>query len=474
MDSRNSMFVLASDVLLAEQQTNNQFMSVKMRMQSTNGNKNKQGVTEAFIDEIVANPEKYDCTPLYADKTNLQAGRYGQLGHKFNRITHTFGTDQVGSFALNSFEKVKDEFGTCLYGEVRIPKRESDICAAVKEMYDKGILCFSFELTYDPEHVIYDGEVMYVDAAETNTLNGMAIVSVPAYPEAVALDQVAEAEEELTDNTEPTQIISETAEKSGTDTNEVNEEMDKVKEANASTVEEVMIDTASQQTVERVSDLEDEPNVAAEEVNAAVDEKVKPEDKTEEQKEEASAEEAPAPDPAKEEEKKEEKPEETPEEKKEEAKAEDFGEKPPEMNRVIETVEETYVTRITRMQETIAEQEAMIASLQEKVKDYDAIQAELNQYKEAAQKKEHEQKINKATAYAETMGLNVEDDEVKSAIASLDYEKLADLSVAVAQAAKKATEESENKDQSNAVGQIFSSYNGIIEDMTFGGIISGR
>ena len=469
MDSRNSMFVLASDVLLAEQQTNNQFMSVKMRMQSTNGNKNNQGVTEAFIDEIVANPEKYDCTPLYADKMNLQAGRYEQLGHKFNRITHTFGTDQIGSFALNSFEKVKDEFGTCLYGEVRIPKRESDICAAVKEMYDKGILCFSFELTYDPDHVIYDGKVMYVDAAETNTLNGMAIVSVPAYPEAVALDQVAEAEAELTDNTEPTQIISETVEKSGTDTNEVNEEMDKVNEANASTVEEVMIDTASEQTVERVSDFEDEPNVAAE-ANAAVDEKgeeVKPEDNTEEQKkEEASAEEAPA--------NEDEKKEETPEENKEEAKAEEASDRPPEMNRVIETVEETYVTRITRMQETIAEQESMIASLQEKVKDYDAIQAELNQYKEAAQKMEHDQKLNKATVYAETMGLNVEDEEVKSAIASLDYEKLADLSVAVAQAAKKATEESENKDQSNPVGQIFSSYAGIIDDMTFGGIISGR
>lgn len=469
MDSRNSMFVLASDVLLAEQQTNNQFMSVKMRMQSTNGNRNDQGVTEAFIDEIVANPEKYDCTPLYADKMNLQAGRYEQLGHKFNRITHTFGTDQIGSFALNSFEKVKDEFGTCLYGEVRIPKRESDICAAVKEMYDKGILCFSFELTYDPDHVIYDGKVMYVDAAETNTLNGMAIVSVPAYPEAVALDQVAEAEAELTDNTEPTQIISETVEKSGTDTNEVNEEMDKVNEANASTVEEVMIDTASEQTVERVSDFEDEPNVAAE-ANAAVDEKgeeVKPEDNTEEQKkEEASAEEAPA--------NEDEKKEETPEENKEEAKAEEVSDRPPEMNRVIETVEETYVTRITRMQETIAEQESMIASLQEKVKDYDAIQAELNQYKEAAQKMEHDQKLNKATVYAETMGLNVEDEEVKSAIASLDYEKLADLSVAVAQAAKKATEESENKDQSNPVGQIFSSYAGIIDDMTFGGIISGR
>lgn len=469
MDSRNSMFVLASDVLLAEQQTNNQFMSVKMRMQSTNGNRNEQGVTEAFIDEIVANPEKYDCTPLYADKMNLQAGRYEQLGHKFNRITHTFGTDQIGSFALNSFEKVKDEFGTCLYGEVRIPKRESDICAAVKEMYDKGILCFSFELTYDPDHVIYDGKVMYVDAAETNTLNGMAIVSVPAYPEAVALDQVAEAEAELTDNTEPTQIISETVEKSGTDTNEVNEEMDKVNEANASTVEEVMIDTASEQTVERVSDFEDEPNVAAE-ANAAVDEKgeeVKPEDNTEEQKkEEASAEEAPA--------NEDEKKEETPEENKEEAKAEEVSDRPPEMNRVIETVEETYVTRITRMQETIAEQESMIASLQEKVKDYDAIQAELNQYKEAAQKMEHDQKLNKATVYAETMGLNIEDEEVKSAIASLDYEKLADLSVAVAQAAKKTTEESENKDQSNPVGQIFSSYAGIIDDMTFGGIISGR
>ena len=57
------MFVLASDVLLAEQQTNNQFMTVKMRMLSTRANKNDQGVTEAFIDEIVANPEKYDCTP---------------------------------------------------------------------------------------------------------------------------------------------------------------------------------------------------------------------------------------------------------------------------------------------------------------------------------------------------------------------------------------------------------------------------
>lgn len=459
MDSRNSMFVLASDVLLAEQQTNNQFMTVKMRMLSTRANKNDQGVTEAFIDEIVANPEKYDCTPLYADKMNLLAGRYDRLGHKFNRATHTYGTDQIGSFALNAFEKVNDEFGTSLYGEVRIPKRESDICAAVQEMYERGIQNFSFEVTYSPDNVIQDGKVMYVDAAETNTLNGMAIVSVPAYPESVALDLVAEAGNE--GDTDPTEMNSET-EKPGTDTNEVNEEMDKVNEANASTVEEVMIDTASRQTVERVSGFEDEPNVAAEEdtsmnANAAEEDAKEPEEekKPEEEKPE----------------------EEVPEEKKEEeeAKAEEAeAEEPagkPEYNRVVETVEEEYITRITRMQETIAEKDAMIASLQEKVKDYEVIEAELKEYKEAAQKKEHEEKLNKATTYAETMGLNVEDEEVKNAIASLDYEKLVDLSVAVAQAKAKETE---NVEEGSPVGQIYSSYSGVIEDLTFGGIISGR
>jgi hypothetical protein len=106
-----------------------------MRMLSTRPNKNREGVTEAFIDEIVANQEYYSCLPLYVDVQRLKARDYKALGHMQNRITGTFGTTQVGG--MLNFRKVSDEFGISLIGEARIPKRERTICKRVIELYER-------------------------------------------------------------------------------------------------------------------------------------------------------------------------------------------------------------------------------------------------------------------------------------------------------------------------------------------------
>ena len=103
-----------------------------------------------------------------------------------------FQSEQIGSFF--SFAKASDEFGVSLIGEARIPKRSAQLCETILRMYEAGTLSFSFEIM--ASDVSERGGVMVIDAAEGNELIGMAIVSVPAYPEATALQLVAERQEE--------------------------------------------------------------------------------------------------------------------------------------------------------------------------------------------------------------------------------------------------------------------------------------
>lgn len=103
-----------------------------------------------------------------------------------------FQSEQIGSFF--SFAKASDEFGVSLIGEARIPKRSAQLCGTILRMYEAGTLSFSFEIMASVM-AERDG-VMVIDAAEGNELIGMAIVSVPAYPEATALKLVAEKEED--------------------------------------------------------------------------------------------------------------------------------------------------------------------------------------------------------------------------------------------------------------------------------------
>lgn len=87
-----------------------------------------------------------------------------------------------------------DEFGVSLIGEARINKRNPAVCSAVEELYALGKLNFSFEI--EAEHVEEKDGVQVIDAMDGNELLSMAVVSVPAYPEAHALALVAEADKE--------------------------------------------------------------------------------------------------------------------------------------------------------------------------------------------------------------------------------------------------------------------------------------
>ena len=53
----------ASRVMISETQSNDIYMTVLMRMFSTRPNRNGYAVSEAFMDNIVANAAKYTCLP---------------------------------------------------------------------------------------------------------------------------------------------------------------------------------------------------------------------------------------------------------------------------------------------------------------------------------------------------------------------------------------------------------------------------
>lgn len=203
----NKLYVLASDIAISEQKSNDIFLLVEMRILSTQPNGNAEGVTPQFIDEIVANPEKYDCLPLYADVERLLNRDYLNLGHMFNADTGEFGTKQIGSIRL--FRKEDDEFGTSLIAEGRIPKRESDICNALMELYNCGQLNFSFEIKYEKDATEEKEGVLYVKQNENNALTGVAVVSVPAYKESVALNMVAEQDKAEAEGVEDKMTLEE-------------------------------------------------------------------------------------------------------------------------------------------------------------------------------------------------------------------------------------------------------------------------
>lgn len=180
----------ASNILVSELKSSRRYMTVSMRMFSTRANLNHVAVTEAFIDDIIANKNEYICMPLCADVPKLRKKDYRGLTHLYDKATGTFLADRIGGFY--DFEKVSDEYGVSLIGHARVDKRCEEVCAAIEELYANNALNFSFEITAGDLRV--ENGVTIVDASENNELTAMAIVSVPAYPESKALDLVAEAE----------------------------------------------------------------------------------------------------------------------------------------------------------------------------------------------------------------------------------------------------------------------------------------
>lgn len=184
MQEAQQTFVASAAI--SEIQSSDIYLTVKARLFDLKPNKNHMRVTEAFMDEIVGNEDKYIGIPLCADVRGLIDHR--KIGHMYDAATGKYYSSFIGSFY--HFEKEASDDDVYLVGYARIMKRHEDICAAVNELYCQGRLLFSFEIScrnYRRE----DG-IIVIDADEQNFLEGAAIVSDPACPEAAALQLVAE------------------------------------------------------------------------------------------------------------------------------------------------------------------------------------------------------------------------------------------------------------------------------------------
>jgi len=146
-------------------------------------------------------------------------------------LSGEFESEQIGSFF--SFAKAADEFGVSLIGEARIPKRNQALCETLLKMYERRELNFSFEILVNAMEE--RNGVWMIDAVDGNELIGMAVVTTPAYPEATALQLVAERQnrEDDTDMDEAQKKIAELEAKLmlAEQKNENDEEMRKKDEA---------------------------------------------------------------------------------------------------------------------------------------------------------------------------------------------------------------------------------------------------
>lgn len=196
--------------VISEIQQSDIFMTVKARIcEAPAANLNGARVTEAFIDEIVGNADRYVGLPLYADVRALTNGNYRRLGHLYDSKTGEFHSTQIGSFY--QFEKEEFDGGCYLVGYARIAKRNKKLSKAISELFADGALKFSFEVAVG-EYEELDDDTILIDASESNYLEGTAIVTFPACEDAVALELVAQADDNKGGEKDMKQKLNEVAE----------------------------------------------------------------------------------------------------------------------------------------------------------------------------------------------------------------------------------------------------------------------
>jgi hypothetical protein len=402
VENKQKRLFLAESVSISEESKLNPiFLTVDVKLCDSAVNKNHEGVTEAFIDDVVNRQGDHVCLPFYADVKNLLAENYEQLGHLYNKVTRKFGTQMIGS--MSEFYADTDENGIeSLYGKIKVPKRDRDIVYRLVDLYEMGRFAVSVELTYNPKEVVLKDGGKFIEASENSSLTGLCLVWKPACEDAYALDMVAE---EADDSEE---IVAESEEQPGRgETSSMKEE------------EKIVAEEQEEQEEQMTAESEVEVQGEAEERVAVAEN----EDVSESSDEVAveSASEAMA--------------EESVEEEQAEANAEViehsvdthecidnsgwYGDKPVHVieyhERIIETLEDAG--------ELIAELDKQIAELTEIKGKYDAMIAE-------AQEKVLSEKRACAKVFAEKQGLDVNDTAVAEAIENLDYAKIAELTMA--------------------------------------------
>ncbi len=444
-DKQNSLLLLADKVVLAQDQEaeNEIFLTVDVVVCDSNLNGNNEGVSKEFIADVVANNDRYLALPLYADTKRLLDRDYDNLTHMYSRLTRKFKTTQIGGFF--NFRVFTEDGIDYLQATARIPKRESEICDRITELYEMGALCFSFEVKYRQEdtHVV-NGGGRVIDVGEHNALTGVAVVSRPACENSVALDLVAEladGEEAEANRGELSKMDKE--KELELEQVAISEEEEEAKEAIAEGEgAESGAETAGAEEAELEGDgdsLDEEPGdskpepVAKEPAADKGEEEVVPGagDDDGEQKivpvqetmaENAEVDEAEA----------------NAEVIMHEVKTEvryDAG--CPEYNIpptiATETKEVIVETIDDQGGETAQAEEdpkdAMIAELKTRIAELEEIEAKYNKIMEAEAEKAIAEKRARAKAFAEKNGLDVQAEEVAAAIAELDYEKIANLSM---------------------------------------------
>lgn len=446
-NEQKKLVLLASEVTISEEEEklNPVFLSIKLKLADNAGNRNNEGITAAFISDLINHQEEYECLPFYADVKNLLARNYDELGHMYNRVTRKFSSTQIGS--LTDFYSETDNDGVMsLYATARVPKREQEICLRLAELYELGRLNVSVELSYNPEHTFMKDGVLFIDANEDNALTGLAVVSTPACPDATALDMVAS----VADDSE--EIVAE-SEEHASERGE-NEPMEKEKNLTAEVEEQEVAQAEVEEKSEAVAEEQTEAVAEAEETVAeeqtVVAEDVDTEENPEEEEKEPEEEETMA---------------ETQEANAEvlehsvdtHESVENWGGEPVHVieyrERIIETMEDAG--------NVIAELEQQIAELNDIKVKYEAMVAEANA-KALAEKQE------KAKAFAEKQGLDVNETAVAEAIEKLDYTKIAELTMAQAQ-----EEEPVKEDKVPAI--TLASYVELdVSEDKYGGLLSRR
>lgn len=302
-----------------------------------------------------------------------------------------------------------------LRATARIPKREAEICEAVCELYNMGMLCFSFEVKYQTDYThLADGGVRVIDVGPHNALTGAAIVTTPAYPDAVALDLVAELQDggELTATERGETMPKEQM------TAEVNEEEVQV-------AEETVAEKAAE--TEAVAETQAEEAVAED----AAKEDEKQDDDTDDVKDD---------DPDQDDVVAEVVMHRVETEQTYHAGDPRWNEPATVCTQVTETVVETVEegedgAAVAEAEEPVAvaeedEKDRKIAELETRIAELEVIESKYNEIMKAEAEKALAEKQAKAKAFAEKQGLDVADTAVAEAINALDYAKIAELTMA--------------------------------------------
>lgn len=176
-------------ISIAEVQSKRPYLDIQVVLCDSLINSNNEGVTPAFIYDVVDRKSSHIGLPLLADVRKINRGDYRRgLGHMYDEQTGQFLTEQIGSFY--DFDVSTEGDVVSLIGKARVYKRNDKVTLAIKNLYAEGNLSFSFELEAGETRV--ENGVLWVDKSELNNLIGMAVVSVPAYQSARALALVAE------------------------------------------------------------------------------------------------------------------------------------------------------------------------------------------------------------------------------------------------------------------------------------------